>query len=283
LRAGAGPDSIARDFFVEGSVTQIVVIGGTGVAGTAAIRASREFFAERARITAVWFGRKEESIAIEGADSVIFGDVTDAACRARIRAVCGDGIDVLFFATARGEVGFPIGQATPEQVAEACVVSFDPLLTFDREFRCSRIVAYSTFYTLKVQQATYGSMGHAKARIEAWTVEGPARTCIRAGAFESESSRAIGLMLRRLARDKGLAASPLLRDFFEGRSTQEGLDRLRETAQSEEREAYGDSGTGPEGLLDAHRALLTAADARFVNVCGRKIWLSNEPQPLPTT
>lgn len=264
-------------------MTQIVVIGGTGVAGTAAIRASREFFAERARITAVWFGRKEEALAIEGADTVIFGDVTDPECRARIRAACGDAIDILFFATARGEVGFPIDHATPEQVAEACVVSFDPLATFDREFRCARIVSYSTFYTLKVQQATYGSMGHAKARIEAWTVERPGRACIRAGAFDSESSRAIGLMLRRLARDQGLAASPLLRDFFDGRSTQEGLDRLRETAQSEERDAYGESGTGPEGLLDAHRTLLAHPEARFVNVCGRKVWLSSDPQPLPAS
>ncbi|MFN0149225.1 MAG: hypothetical protein ACKVU1_00770 [bacterium] len=260
---------------------QIVVIGGTGVAGTAAIRASREFLAERARITAVWFGRKEESIAIEGADEVIFGDVTDPECRAKIRTACGNVVDILFFATARGEVGFPIELATPEQIAEACHVSFDPLPIFEREFHPARIVSYSTFYTLKVQQATYGSMGHAKARIEAWTTEAPHRACIRAGAFDSESSRAIGLMLRRLARDQGLAASSLLRDFFEGRSTQEGLDRLREAAQSEEREAYGDSGTGPEGLLDAHRRLLAAPDARFVNVCGRKIWLSDDPQLLP--
>ncbi len=264
---------------------QIVVVGGTGVAGTAAIRASREHFRDGARITAVWFGRKEESVAIEGAHSVLFGDVTTAATRETIRAAVGDAIDILFFATARGDVGFPIVETTPAQIAEACVVSFDPLLAFEREFRCELLVAYSTFYRLTVQQATYGAMGHAKARIESWVAESPRHACIRAGAFDSESSRAIGLLLRRMARDQGDAVSPLLRDFFEGRTTQEGLERLRATAQSEERETLGDSGTGPEGLLDAHRTLLATDFAkeprRFVNVAGRKVWLSAEPQPLP--
>jgi hypothetical protein len=264
----------------EHLMKQVVVVGGTGVAGTAAIRASREFYGEAARITAVWFARKEEALDIPGADAAIFGDVTDPACRARIAESTGGAADVLFYATARGEVGFPIADAAPEQVREAFVLSFDPLLTFERELRCERIVAYSTFYTLSVQRATYGSMGHAKARIEQWVTESPRHACIRAGAFDSESSRAIGLMLRRLARDQGLAANPLLRKLFEGCTTQEGLDRLRAEAQTEEREAYGDTGTGPEGLLEAHRMLLRTPDARFVNVAGRKVWLSSEPQPL---
>lgn len=263
---------------------QIVVVGGTGVAGTAAIRASRERFGDGARVTAVWFGRKEEAISIEGADQVVFGDVTAAETRERIRAAAGDAIDILFFATARGDVGFPIAETTPAQVAEACAVSSDPLVAFEREFRCALLVAYSTFYRLTVQQATYGAMGHAKARIEQWVAESPRHACIRAGAFDSESSRAIGLLLRRTARDMGEGVSPLLREFFEGRTTQEGLDRLRSAAQADEREALGDSGTGPEGLLDAHRTLLATDFAkesrRFVNVAGRKVWLSGEPQPL---
>jgi hypothetical protein len=264
---------------------QIVVVGGTGVAGTAAIRASRERFGNDARVTAVWFARKEEAITVEGADAVLFGDVTTDETRGRLRGVTGDAIDILFFATARGDVGFPIAESTPAQVAEACVVSFDPLLAFEREFRCGLLVAYSTFYRLRVQQATYGAMGHAKAKIEEWAVASPRHACIRAGAFDSESSRAIGLLLRRMARDQGEAMSPLLRDLFEGRSTQEGLERLRATAQAEERETLGDSGTGPDGLLEAHRTLLatdfTRETRRFVNVAGRKVWLSAEPQPLP--
>lgn len=259
----------------------ILVVGGTGVAGTAALRASRAHFGDDARITALWYGRKEEPLAIEGADTVIFGDVTDAACREKIRGATGDTIDYLFYATARGEVGFPIQQTTPEQVREACLLSFDPLLLFEREFDCGLLVAYSTFYRLEVQQATYGSMGHAKARIERWVTESPRHACIRAGAFESESSRAIGLMLRRMARDEAGIDNPLLQDFFRDRTTKEGLQRLKETAEAEEREALGDSGTGPEGLLQAHRTLLRADAPRFVNVAGRKIWLSSDPQPLP--
>src|SRR5262245_19575734 len=259
----------------------ILVIGGTGVAGTAAIRASREHFGKDARVTAVWYGRKEEPISIDGADDVLFGDVTDPAMLERIRGVTGDSVDYLFFATARGDVGFPILDTTPEQIAEASLLSFDPLAAFERAFRCGLLVAYSTFYRLKIQEATYGSMGHVKARIERWVGESPKHACIRAGAFESESSRAIGLLLRKIVRERPESMPPEVRGYFEGRPTQEGLEALKEATRKEEREALGDTGTGPEGLLAAHRLLLSTPSPRFVNVCGRRTWLSSEPQALP--
>lgn len=259
----------------------ILVIGGTGVAGTAAIRACRERFgAGGARVTAVWYGRKEEPLAIDGADNVLFGDVTDPAMLERIRGVTGDSVDYLFFATAKGDVGFPIRESTPQQIAEASVLSFDPLIAFERAFRCGLLVAYSTFYALRIQEATYGSMGHVKARIEQWVTESPKHACIRAGAFESESSRAIGLLLRKIVRERPESMPPEVRGYFEGRTTQEGLEMLKEATRTEEREALGDTGTGPEGLFEAHRALLDTASPRFVNVCGRKVWHSTEPQLL---
>ena len=260
----------------------VLVIGGTGVEGTAAIRASREHFGRDARITAVWYGRKEETIAIDGADDVLFGDVTDPAMLEKIRSAAGDAIDYLFFATAKGDVGFPILETTPAQIAEASLLSFDPLAAFERSFRCGLLVAYSTFYRLKIQEATYGSMGHVKARIETWVVESPKHACIRAGAFESESSRAIGLLLRKIVRERPEVMPPEVRAYFEGRTTQEGLEALKDATRREEREVFGDTGTGPEGLYEAHRTLLRTDTPRFVNVCGRKIWLSEDPQPLPT-
>jgi hypothetical protein len=260
----------------------ILVIGGTGVAGTAAIRASREHFGREARVTAVWYGRKEEPIAIDGADTVLFGDVTDAAMLEKIRSATGDVIDYLFFATAKGDVGYPILESTTQQIANASLLSFDPLVTFERSFRCGLLVAYSTFYRLKIQEATYGSMGHIKARIEKWVTESAKHACIRAGAFESESSRAIGLLLRKIVRERPEAMPPEVRGYFDGRTTQEGLEALKDATRREEREVLGDAGTGPEGLLEAHRVLLETAAPRFVNVCGRKVWLSEDPQPLPT-
>jgi hypothetical protein len=260
----------------------ILVIGGTGVAGTTAIQASRERFGAEARVTAVWFARKEEPIAIEGADSVLFGDVTDPAMIERIRSTTGDAIDYLFFATAKGDVGFPILETTPQQIAEASLLSFDPLVTFERSFRCGLLVAYSTFFRLKIQEATYGSMGHVKARIEHWVTESPKHACIRAGAFESESSRAIGLLLRKIVRERPEMMPPEVRGYFEGRTTQEGLEMLKDATRREERETLGDTGTGPEGLFKAHCVLLRTPSPRFVNVCGTKVWLSEDPQPLPT-
>lgn len=60
----------------------ILVVGGTGVAGGAAITAVRKTFGAAAGVTALWYARKEEEISIEGADHTIFGDVTEEeTCR----------------------------------------------------------------------------------------------------------------------------------------------------------------------------------------------------------
>ena len=64
------------------------------------------------------------------------------------------------------------------------------------------------------------------------------------------------------------------------------LRRFRQIAQftqgicDEEKEVYGDSPTRSENLLDSHMELFKADNPAFVNVCGKKIWLNNEPQLL---
>ncbi len=48
----------------------------------------------------------------------------------------------------------------------------------------------------------------------------------------------------------------------------------------EERELFGDSPTKPDNLLQAHLDLFKAENPVIVNVCGSKIWMTEEPQLL---
>lgn len=259
---------------------RFLVIGGTGVAGTAAIRAVRERFGAAAHVTAVWYGRRPEAITIDGADAVVYGDATSPEAWDRIEAESGKAFAGLFYATAMGEVGFPAGRATPEQIAASDRVSFDPIPRLEDRFDVGMVVAYSTFFNLAHQLVTYGAMAHSKAAIERWAAEpGPGRrVCIRAGAFASASSHAIKLLVRRNAGKLAEMDDPILREYFAGAKASEAVEHLQAAVFAEERERYGDTHTGPEGLLAAHLRVFDDPEARFVCVCGKTVWVDTEPQ-----
>ncbi|ROR34609.1 hypothetical protein [Inmirania thermothiophila] len=263
---------------------RFLVIGATGVAGGAAIRAVRRFFGEEAEVTGVWYGRPGSVEAVEGVDRLVFGDAAEPQTLEAVAREAGERFDWCFFATAMGEVGFPIREATPEQIAQSNRLSFDPLPRIEQRFEVGTLVAYSTFFTLRHQRITYGAMGHSKHAIEQWAVQ-PGRSrhlVIRAGAFRSASSQAIKLLVRRRARQLAQAEDPLLRSYFEGTSPAEAVERLERAVLEEERATYGDTGTDAAALEAAHVHLFNGVHGPFVNVCGRRIWESAEPQPLPT-
>ena len=58
-----------------------LVIGGTGVMGTSAIRAIRKHFDQNSVIIANWYGKESPGFQIQGADNTIFGDINDLSCR----------------------------------------------------------------------------------------------------------------------------------------------------------------------------------------------------------
>ncbi len=262
---------------------KILVIGGTGVAGTAAINAACRHFGAETDITAVWYGRKYEDIKIEGVDRVVFGDITDNSVLDRIADSAGAEFDYVFFATALGEVGFPIEMSTKDQIIAACRVSFDPLISLDEKFSIGVLVGYSTFYNFEHQRINYGAMGHAKERIENWVEEstGAGRhVCIRAGAFHSASSKAIKLLLRRHAKSLAESGYPLLERYFRNRKPSEAVELLEEAIHEEERRILGDTYTNQQNLTDAHIMLFRNPEAKFINVCGSRIWISDEVQLL---
>jgi len=85
---------------------RFLVIGATGVAGSAGIEAIRRHFDE-AHITALWYGRENDGTQVEGADLTLFGDITDPACLDGIASAAGEDFDWCLYATALGDVGFP--------------------------------------------------------------------------------------------------------------------------------------------------------------------------------
>ena len=260
-------------------MNNFLVIGGTGVMGTAAIKAVRENFGDTANIIANLYGKEEPGFTIEGVNETLFGDINDPQVLEKIKAFNNGQFDTLFYATALGEVGVPISEATPESIALSNKLSFDPILKLESELDVKNIVAYSTFYVIRHQLATYGAMGHSKEAIEKWAVQnGKARhACIRAGLFESQSSRGIKLLLRKTAKHPENLRDPLLRSYFEGKSSKEGIQKFEEGIFKEEKEAYGDCRTTAEDLYQAHLKLFKSKEPVFINVCGKRIWLSDAP------
>jgi len=256
-----------------------LVIGGTGVMGTSAIQAIREYFGKNIVIIANWFGKEIPGFQIKDVDHTVFGDINDPNCRKQIKSFNKGSFDYMFYATALGDVGIPIRDATQEQINRSNKLSFDPISQLENELEIGTTVAYSTFYTIRHQLSTYGAMGHSKEAIEKWTIEtGPSRhTCIRAGLFESPSSRGIKLLLRKTSKNLDNLKDPLLRSYFENTPSSVGIKNFEEGIFEEEKDTYGDCRTKQEDLYRAHLELFQANNPVFINVCGKNIWRSKEP------
>lgn len=256
-----------------------LVIGGTGVMGSAAIQAVRTHFGNDVNIVGNWFGKEIADFKIDNIDTTIFGDITDPACVEKLKSAISGNYDFIFYATALGDVGTPIEEATADQIQKSNRISFDPIPHLEATLNPGTLVSYSTFYTIKHQLCTYGAMGHSKEAIEKWTIEPgkSKRVCIRAGLFESPSSRGIKLLLRKASKNPENLKDPLLRGYFDNVPSSQGIKKFEEGIFTEEKEAYGDARTTQEDLYQAHLKLFESENPVFVNVCGKKIWLSEDP------
>jgi hypothetical protein len=195
-----------------------LVIGGSGVMGQAAIKAVRKKFGSDANIIANWFGKEDPEFTVEGADKTIFGDISDTNCMDKIKSENLGQFDYMFYATALGEVGVPIKEAEPKSITQSNRLSFDPIPVLENHLDIKTTVAYSTFYVIRHQLATYGAMGYSKEAIEKWTLEAgkSQHACIRTGLFESQSSRGIKLLLRKSAKKSGKHQRPIIESLFFG-------------------------------------------------------------------
>jgi len=256
---------------------RILIIGATGVMGTAATQAVRERFGSDAEITGLWYGREDNPPETAGIDRLLFADIGDDGAIDAIISAAGSDFDWCFYATALGDVGFPVTEATAEQITASNRLSVDPLASLESQLNIGTLVSYSTFYNLPHQRITYGAMGHSKHALECWTLEpGSSRhRCIRAAAFASDSSKGIKLLIRRRAKQLAASDEPLLREIFSGEKPSVAVDRLQDAVFAEERELLGDSGTDLDALTAAHLRLLEGIDEPFLNVAGQRIWTSD--------
>lgn len=262
---------------------KVLIVGATGVAGGAAARAVKDKYGKEAEVVGLWHGPDPEAdVKVDSVDSLFFADVSQPDIDSIIERNAGRTFDFLFYATARGDVGFPIAETTEKQRTEADKLSFDPLPMLEERLNVGKTIGYSTFFTLRHQLICYGAMGHSKARLEQWTSESgrSRRACIRAGAFQSDSSRGIKLLMRRNAKRLAESEDPLLKKIFNGSKPSEAITKIVEAVANEEREIYGDTGTNEESLYKAHLHLLENPEAKFVNVCGNRIWTSEAPLKL---
>ena len=247
--------------------------------GTSAIQAIRDHFGLDVVIIANWYGKEIPYFKIDGVNHTIFGDINDPQCREQIKSYNNGSFDYMFYATALGEVGIPIKDATKEQINLSNKLSFDPIPELEEILDIDTTVAYSTFYTIRHQLSTYGAMGYSKEAIEKWTIlPGPSKhACIRAGLFESASSRGIKLLLRKTSKNLDNLQDPLLKSYFENIPSSEGIKKFEDGIFAEEKETYGDCRTRQEDLYQAHLSVFNTTNPIFVNVCGKKIWHSEEP------
>ncbi|SVC63991.1 uncharacterized protein METZ01_LOCUS316845, partial [marine metagenome] len=88
-----------------------LIIGGTGVMGTSAIRAIHKHFDQNIMIIANWYGKEIPEFQIEGVNHTIFGDINSPNCREQIKSFNNGKFDYMFYATALGDVGIPIKDA----------------------------------------------------------------------------------------------------------------------------------------------------------------------------
>ena len=108
-------------------MSKFLVIGGSGVMGQAAIKAVREKFGKDATIIANWFGKPDPDFSVEGATKTIFGDISYPNCVNQIIAENTEPFEYMFYATALGEVGVPIVEASRESILQSNRLSFDPI------------------------------------------------------------------------------------------------------------------------------------------------------------
>ena len=110
----------------------------TGVMGTSAIKAVRKKFGDDANILANWYGKEVPGFTIEGANETLFGDINDPQVLEKIKAFDSGQFDTLFYATALGEVGVPISEATPESITLSNKLSFDPIMKLESELNVKK-------------------------------------------------------------------------------------------------------------------------------------------------
>ncbi|MCE9597814.1 MAG: SDR family NAD(P)-dependent oxidoreductase [Spirochaetia bacterium] len=260
-----------------------LVIGGSSVAGQAAIAAVKEI-APGKTIVATSSADKD----VSGADKTIHGvDLNQTDSWKKVVSNVVGSPEVLFFTPAFGPLGYPISETPQADVATALKFSYDPMIALHDALRPGLTVGFTAFFWLPHTLAAYGSMAYVKIAQERIAIAQPDQfKMIRAGTFRSTATRGIGLLLQRAVRDTRHEPIRKLGEAWKESGKKFG-DFFFDFACESERRTFGTRFSEPHrqtNETDLKRAILVALSgekAPIINVIGDWNWTDSAMPALP--
>lgn len=256
----------------------VLIVGGSGVAGQCAIRAVREADT-RAKI---WSTSSREG-KVEGADFTLSGiDLNKSESVAHLKQF-KEPLDYLFYTPAFGSVGAPVAEAKRDEVHQALAFCLDPMVALTEALKPKMTVAYTAYYFKPHLLAFYGALAYVKYATERLAVENPHQyKCLRIGSFVSKATRGIGLLLQRMSKsaphlkplmDEYAKSGIKFSDFF--------FKYIGEQEQKNVLRGGSYHMTTQADIVAAHLHLLKGEAAPIINVLGSDLWTDTALPPLP--
>lgn len=256
----------------------VLIVGGSGVAGQCAIRAIRQFNSD-ARI---WSTSSRDG-EVEGADVTLNGiDLNKVESVAQLKRF-KEPLDYLFYTPAFGSVGAPVAEAKHEEVLQAMAFCLDPMVALTEALKPKMTVAYTAFYFKPHLLSFYGALAYVKYAAERLAVRHPHQyKTLRIGSFVSKATRGIGLLLQRMSK-----TAPHLKPLMElyAKSGMKFSDFFFKYIGEQEQKNVSRGGsyhmTTEDDIVAAHLHLLKGEAAPIINVLGSQIWTETELPVLP--
>ena len=256
----------------------ILIVGGSGVAGQAAIRALRQFNPA----AQIWATSSKDGDVPGATQTIRHVDLNNADAIKNLKAF-DQKLDFLFYTPAFGSVGGPVAEAQRDDVTKALGFCLDPMVELTEALKPKMTVAYTAFYFKPHLLAFYGALAYVKYATERLAVENPRQyKCLRIGSFVSKATRGIGLLLQRMAKTAP-HLKPLMDEYAKSgmKFSEFFFDYI---ARQEKQNIAGEKPyhmTTEEDIVAAHLHLLKGETAPIINVLGDQIWVENSLPELP--
>jgi hypothetical protein len=171
-----------------------LLVGATSTAGQAAISAIREH-----DNSSYIIGTTSKDNDVTGCDRTCRNvNLVNEDAVEKILNSISEKIDYILFTPAYGPLGFPVQEATEEQINEALAFSYKPFVSLSNAIKPKLSIGFSSFHWLPIVSTAYGSMGMAKTFLDKLALDEPNKfKIVRAGNFESKSTRGIALLIKR--------------------------------------------------------------------------------------
>lgn len=257
---------------------KILIVGASGVAGQAAIRALKQFDAG----AEIWATSSRDGDVPGATHTIRQIDLNKPEAIAELKTF-KEKLDYLFYTPAFGSVGNPVSAATRAEVQAAKAFCLDPMVALTEAIRPKMTVAYTAYYFKPHLLAFYGALAYIKYATEKLAVENPAQyKCLRIGSFVSKATRGIGLLLQRMSK-----TAPHLKPLMElyAGSGMKFSDFFFDYISKEEKKNIAGAKpyrmTTEEDIVAGHLALLKGEQSPIINVLGDQIWPESTLPGLP--